>query len=90
MLKTINPPALAAPFARYSHAVEAAAGLRWVFCSGQLGMDAAGHVPPGGGLAHASKRHAALPRWREYVLLLFRAELRKILVTCTKQSIPLR
>lgn len=42
---TINPPELAAPFAKYSHGVEVRAGLRWVFCSGQLGMDASGHVP---------------------------------------------
>ena len=49
MHKTINPASLSAPFARYSHAVEVAAGLRWVFCSGQLGMDAAGHVPPDAG-----------------------------------------
>ena len=45
MHRTINPKTLSLPFARYAHAVEAAAGLRWVLCSGQLGMDASGHVP---------------------------------------------
>lgn len=45
MHTTINPPNLAPPLARYSHGVEVRAQLRWVFCSGQLGMDVSGHVP---------------------------------------------
>lgn len=45
MHKTINPAGLAAPFAKYSHAVETRAGIRLVFCSGQLGMAADGAVP---------------------------------------------
>ena len=45
MHTTINPPNLAAPLARYSHGVEVRPGLRWVFCSGQLGLDVSGDVP---------------------------------------------
>lgn len=45
MHKTINPKILCPPLARYSHAVEIAPNLRFVFCSGQLGVDASGAVP---------------------------------------------
>ncbi len=34
----LTPPAIRAPFAAYSHGVEVAAGSRFVFCSGQLGI----------------------------------------------------
>ena len=46
MHKSINPHNIGAPLARYSHAVEVAAGQRLLFCSGQLGFDANGFVPP--------------------------------------------
>ena len=45
MHATINPASLPAPFARYSHGVAVGVGARYLFCSGQLGMDARGHVP---------------------------------------------
>jgi 2-iminobutanoate/2-iminopropanoate deaminase len=45
MLRAITPPALSAPFARYSHAVEVPPGARIVFCSGQLGIAADGTIP---------------------------------------------
>lgn len=45
MHKTINPKILRPPLARYSHAVETAANLRFVICSGQLGIEASGAVP---------------------------------------------
>jgi len=47
MLRPITPPALPAPLARYSHAVEVPAGARMVFCSGQLAVAPDGSVPEG-------------------------------------------
>lgn len=47
MHKTINPKILRSPLARYSHAVETAPNLRFVLCSGQLGIEASGAVPEG-------------------------------------------
>ena len=44
MLRTHNPGAIAPAFSRYSLAVEAPAAARWLFVSGQVGVD------PGGGL----------------------------------------
>src|SRR6266446_727017 len=38
MLRHITPDRIRRPFARYSHAVEIAAGSRVVICSGQLGI----------------------------------------------------
>lgn len=46
-MKSLSPPSIAAPFARYSHGVEVAAGQRMVFCSGQLGIAADGTIPDG-------------------------------------------
>ncbi|MEQ9690169.1 MAG: RidA family protein [Bauldia litoralis] len=46
MLKPILPQTIRAPFARYSHAIEVAAGSRLVFCSGQLGIDPDDAIPP--------------------------------------------
>ncbi len=46
MLKPILPQAIRAPFARYSHAIEVAAGSRLLFCSGQLGMEPDDAIPP--------------------------------------------
>ncbi len=48
-LRPITPADIAPPFARYSHAVEVTAGTRLVFVSGQLGIDASGHVPESAG-----------------------------------------
>lgn len=44
-LTPLRPPTLPAPFGHYSHGVTLPAGCRLVLTSGQLGMDAAGHVP---------------------------------------------
>lgn len=45
VLRALSAPAIAPPFAAYSHGVEVAAGARLVFCSGQLGLDPKGAVP---------------------------------------------
>lgn len=45
MPKPLMPAGLAPPFARYSHGLEVPAGARLAVTSGQLGIDAAGHVP---------------------------------------------
>jgi len=46
MLRPLAPPSIRPPFARYSHAVEVAAGSRLVFVSGQLGVNPDDTVPP--------------------------------------------
>lgn len=43
----ITPPAIRPPFARYSHAVEVAAGARLLFASGQLGLEPDDTLPEG-------------------------------------------
>lgn len=43
----ITPPAIRPPFARYSHAVEVAAGARLLFASGQLGLNPDDTLPEG-------------------------------------------
>jgi enamine deaminase RidA (YjgF/YER057c/UK114 family) len=45
MHRPLNPPSIRAPFARYSHGVEVAAGKRLVAVSGQLGVRADDTVP---------------------------------------------
>jgi enamine deaminase RidA (YjgF/YER057c/UK114 family) len=45
LLRHLVPKKVRAPFARYSHAVEIAAGARWLFCSGQLGISANDQIP---------------------------------------------
>jgi enamine deaminase RidA (YjgF/YER057c/UK114 family) len=45
MLKPHTPPSLHPPFAKYSHAMEVPPGMRLVFASGQLGINADKHVP---------------------------------------------
>jgi enamine deaminase RidA (YjgF/YER057c/UK114 family) len=45
LLRHLVPKKVRAPFARYSHAVEIAAGARWLFCSGQLGISAKDQIP---------------------------------------------
>lgn len=47
MLKPINPPGIAAPFSRYSQGVEAPAGLRWLYISGQVGVRPDGTLEDG-------------------------------------------
>ena len=47
MLRRLAPASIHPPFARYAHGTEVPAGARLVFCSGQLGIDAAAAVPPG-------------------------------------------
>ncbi len=43
----INPPGIRPPFARYAHAVAVPPGLRWVVCSGQLGVGPDDGAPEG-------------------------------------------
>ncbi len=47
MLKPINPPTIAAPISRYSQGVEAPAGLRWLYISGQVGVRPDGTLEEG-------------------------------------------
>ena len=44
MLKQHNPKAVAPPFSRYSHGIEAPAGARWLHISGQVGVTPEGKV----------------------------------------------
>jgi enamine deaminase RidA (YjgF/YER057c/UK114 family) len=44
-LRHSTPRSIRAPFAKYSHAVEVAAGARWLICSGQLGISADDKLP---------------------------------------------
>ena len=44
-LRSIIPPGIAPPFARYAHGVIAPGGL--IVTSGQLALDSEGHVPQG-------------------------------------------
>ena len=46
-MKSLTPETIAPPFAAYSHGVEVPAGMRLVFTSGQLAVDAEGHTPEG-------------------------------------------
>lgn len=48
-MRSLTPPDIAPPFARYSHGIEVPAGARILRTSGQLGQDAAGAVPEGAG-----------------------------------------
>lgn len=45
MLTTRNPTTIAPPFSDYSHGVEAPAGARWLYVSGQLGVAPDGTMP---------------------------------------------
>jgi 2-iminobutanoate/2-iminopropanoate deaminase len=47
MLDRLNPTGIHPPFARYAHGIAVPAGARLVFCSGQLGIDAAATIPAG-------------------------------------------
>lgn len=46
MPRTLAPATIHPPFSAYSHGVEIPPNQRVVFCSGQLGIDAAGAIPP--------------------------------------------
>ena len=48
-MKSLAPPTIAPPFARYAHGVEVPPGARLVVTSGQLALSAAGTVPEGAG-----------------------------------------
>ena len=45
MHKKHNPASIAAPFSNYAHGVEAAANLRWLHVSGQVGVKPDGSCP---------------------------------------------
>jgi enamine deaminase RidA (YjgF/YER057c/UK114 family) len=47
MHKLRSPQTVSPPFSRYSHAVEAAPGLRWLHASGQVGVDVHGKTASG-------------------------------------------
>jgi enamine deaminase RidA (YjgF/YER057c/UK114 family) len=47
MLKLHNPDAVAPPFSRYSHGIEAPASTRWLHISGQVGVAPDGSVGQG-------------------------------------------
>jgi 2-iminobutanoate/2-iminopropanoate deaminase len=47
MLKHHNPKAVAPPFSRYSHAVEAPDNARWLYVSGQVGVTPEGKIAEG-------------------------------------------
>jgi len=44
-MRSLNPNTIHRPFANYAHGVEVEAGSRFVFCSGQLGINKDGGVP---------------------------------------------
>ena len=46
-MKSLSPPGISPPFARYAHGVEVPAGARLVVTSGQLALAADGSVPDG-------------------------------------------
>lgn len=45
MRQYLNPKTVAAPFSRYSHAVEITGARRWLHISGQVGIRPDGEVP---------------------------------------------
>lgn len=47
MLRRLNPPTVAAPFSRYSQAVEAPGSWRWLLVAGQVGVDRHGKLAQG-------------------------------------------
>ncbi len=44
-MKTLDPPSIRRPFARYAHGVELPAGACLIVTSGQLGIDAQDRIP---------------------------------------------
>lgn len=47
MIRSLNPPQIRRPFARYAHGVEVPPGARLVLTSGQLGIAADDTIPEG-------------------------------------------
>lgn len=47
MHRPLSPTRIHPPFSAYSSGVEVPAGQKLVFCSGQLGIDRDGNIPPG-------------------------------------------
>lgn len=47
MLQRLNPASVSAPFSRYSHAVSVPHGYRWLYISGQVGVDREREVASG-------------------------------------------
>jgi len=45
MFKHHTPSSILPPFAKYSHGLEVPAGMRLIFCSGQLGISEKAEVP---------------------------------------------
>ena len=45
MVRFLTPAKIKPPFARYSHGIEVPAGMRLVFCSGQLGIGPDDRIP---------------------------------------------
>ena len=45
-MRRLYPESIHPPFANYAHGVEVDPGARWIVCSGQLGIEPDGHVPP--------------------------------------------
>ena len=45
MFDHLIPQDMHPPFANYAHAISVPAGARWLFVSGQLGVDLAGAIP---------------------------------------------
>ena len=46
-LITRNPSAIAPPIARYAHGIEVPSNARWLYVSGQVGIDADGNMAQG-------------------------------------------
>lgn len=68
MLKTFNPDGIAPPFSRYSHAAEVSGSARWLYVSGQVGVDAEGTLADG---AEAQIERA----WRNVLAVLAAADM---------------
>lgn len=63
MLRKLNPGSIAPPFSRYAHAVEASAGTRLLFISGQVGI-----TPDGRMCETEEEQHAQA--WRNLLAVL--------------------
>lgn len=68
MATIYNPTTVAAPLGRYSHGVEVPAGARWLYISGQVGMQ------PDGTLAQGIETQAA-QAWANLVAILAAADM---------------
>ncbi|MDP6515716.1 MAG: RidA family protein [Alphaproteobacteria bacterium] len=68
MTRFINPSTVAPPLGTYTHAVEVAAGARWLHIAGQVG------IAPDGGVAEAfaAQAHQA---WKNLIAILHEADM---------------